>query len=201
MSETPDASMPPAVPSNADVPPAYRVGPAYAAAPVAEVAPGPLMLSGALLIVAFVAHLVAYLSPQLSVAGALVEMVALVGAYIGFLRAGFPSKSGAARGLAVVLIILYLLAGTGASLISVGALPTETFAGIVLLGFGVLIAGIAFGIVSLVTKELPSPLKAIPLIMYGLALVLGFITPVISGGAYLVAGIAYLTLAGTARRG
>jgi hypothetical protein len=37
--------------------------------------------------------------------------------------------------------------------------------------------------------------------MYGLALVLGFITPIISGGAYLVAGLAYLALAGSARRG
>ena len=201
MSETPDASTPPSVPASSSLPPAYSLGgSAYSPPPVNEVAPGPLMLSGALLIVAFVAHLVAYLSPQLSIVGSLVEMASLVGAYIGFLRAGFPSRSGAARGLAVVLILLYLLSGTGGVAIVLGALPIESFTGVILLGVGVLIAGVAFGIVSLVTTELPSPLKAIPIVMYVLVFLLGLITPTISGGGYLVAGIMYLALAGTASR-
>jgi hypothetical protein len=200
MSETPDASMPPAVPQSADVPPAYRVGPTYAAAPAAGIVPGPLMISGILLIVAFIAHLVTYLSPGLTIISALVEMAALIGAYVGYLRAGFPSRSGAARGLAVVLILLYLLAGSGGAAIGIGALPIEAFPALILLGVGVLIAGVAFGIVSLVTRDLPSPLKAAPIVMYGVAFLLGLISPALSGGGYLVAGVMYLLLAESGRR-
>jgi hypothetical protein len=196
MSETPDVT-PPSVPN---LPPAYASGsPVYSALPFSEVRRGPLMLSGALLIVAFVAHLVSYLasSVEVSVAGGVVEALSLIGAYVGFIVAGFPSRSGAARALAVVLILLYAIANATATAFTVGAASVDIIPVVVMTGFGVLIAGVAFGIVSLVTKSLPSPLKAIPLVMYGLVFLLGMITPVISGGGYLVAGIAYLVLAGT----
>jgi hypothetical protein len=199
MSETPDSTTPPPVPQSGGLPPAYGGPSAYPVVPTNVVDPAPLMLSGGLLILAFVAHLVAYLSPEFSIAAGLVEMLSLVAAYIGFLRAGFPSRSGAARGLAVVLIVLYLLSGSGASAIALGALPIDSFAVIILFGLGVLIAGVAFGIVSLVTTELPSPLKSAPIIMYGLVFVLGLITPAISGGGYLVAGLMYLSLASSVR--
>jgi hypothetical protein len=196
MSETPDVT-PPSVPG---LPPAYASGsPAYAALPVSEVVRGPLMLSGALLIVAFVAHLVSYLAStvEISVVGGVVEALSLIGAYVGFIVARFPSRSGAARALAVVLIVLYAIANVTATAFTVGAASADIIPVVVMTGFGVLIAGVAFGIVSLVTKSLPSPLKAIPLIMYASVFVLGMVTPVISGGGYLIAGIAYLVLAGT----
>jgi hypothetical protein len=199
MSETPDPT--PVPPSQPPVPPAYAANtPAYAAATPVAVAPSALMLSGALLIVAFVAHLFAYFSTSLglAVAAGLIEAASLVGAYVGFLRAGFPSKSGAARGLAVVLIALYVVSGFMSTLIGTGSLTADMIGLLVALGFAILIAGVAFGIVSLLTKGLPERLKSIPLLMYVLVFVLGLLNPAFSGGGYLVAGIMYLIFARSA---
>jgi hypothetical protein len=196
MSETPDSM--PVPPAQQPAAPAYAATtPAYAAATPVALAPTGLMLSGALLIVAFIAHLVSYFTDSLGIAvvAGLIEAASLIGAYIGFLRAGYPSRSGAARALAIVLIALYALSGLMSTLIGSGGLSADMVGLLLALGFAILIAGVAFGIVTLLTKGLSDRLKSIPLLMYVLVFALGLINPAFSGGGYLVAGIMFLVFA------
>jgi hypothetical protein len=156
--------------------PAYGASPATVAS--TPVLVPPLLLAGALLIVAGIGRAVSYLAPYeflgVSIVFGVVEVIGWAGAFVAFAGAGFPSRRPGTRTVTFVLVGLYLLGGIVSTAVALNPYDLSgLFAVIGLLGFAVFGLGIAFSVSAIRTRSLTRRLAVLPGILYAGVAVFG----------------------------
>jgi len=131
----------------------------------------PLLVGGALLILAGIGRGLSYLlsvdAYAVSTAAAWLEVAGWTGAFIAFLVAGYPNRASSTRAVTAVLVGVYGLGGslTVALSATIAARPGSLliFGLIGLLTFGL---GFAFAVITLRCRWIETRLRALPLALY-----------------------------------
>ena len=174
-------------------------GAAPPAPPAQTIAVTPLLVGGALLILAGIARAVSYLlsydAHDVSMVAAVLEVVGWTGAFLAFLIAGYPNRTSATRAVTGVLVGLYGLGGALAvGLTSTTAAPTGSLAIVGVVGLATFGLGIAYAVAALRSRWLKTRLRSLPLALYLGLIVFGVLASVIN--AAIAAGVPILDTSG-----
>jgi len=177
--------------------PAYGAATRSASTEVAPtaVAVPPLLVAGALLIVAGIGRAVSYLAPYeavgISIAFGVVEVIGWAGAFLAFAAAGFPSRRPAPRAISFVLVGAYLLSGIVSTSVALNPYDLSgLFAVIGLVGLTVFGLGIAFSVSTLRTRGLQRRLAVLPAILYAGVAIFGLAAGIANAATAAVGAIA-----------
>lgn len=140
------------------------------------------------------------LSGLVVIIGSLGVVVGTVGAYIAFLRAGFPRRSALMTWVTIGIVVVYaLMPVTGGALTFTGGPWGATLPILAAVGGALLLV---FTISAARNRALPPGLRVVPVMQFALVVVgyaTGYVTQFpVTGVAYLAAGIAYVVLASQA---
>lgn len=150
-----------------------------------------LRIAGGLLVAAGVLQFVAFFAGGSAVIPiVLLQQLLIAGAFLFFVRAGYPSRSQGPRTVAYILMVLYVLSGLVTVGLTAGVLPVETYYLLIVTSLGVFVMGIVFGALVVRTPGVPVGLRWLPLGMYVALAALG-ITDQYVGAASIGTGIVY----------
>jgi hypothetical protein len=140
-------------------------------ATASAVSPTMFRIAGGLIALAGVLHAVSYFAPSLGLAvlAGILQGLSLIGAFVVFLRAGFPHRGTIPRMLAIALIAVYAV--SAASLFAVMSPAFLVITGII--GFVTLVLGVIFGVVTMRTAGIAPQISRLPIGLYLLLLVSG----------------------------
>ena len=197
MSDTPAVPRPDNAAEGAVTPATPAATPAVASV----VPPTMFRIAGGLIALAGVFHFVSYITPtlELAVLVGILQALSLIGAFVVFLRAGFPHRGTVPRVLAIAMIAIYAV-----SALSLLAVMSPAFLTITLIiGLITLVVGVIFGVVTMRTAGIAPHIARLPIALYLSLFLLGRLggllgtdwAGILPAFAYLLVGILFIAFA------